>query len=57
MELKVNEGKNKFIKISASKCRIWAQKINFGQWFQNIKCFSYLGTVLNNENIVSIDSQ
>jgi hypothetical protein len=50
----INEGKTKYMNMSASEARKGTQSATFGQYnFESVKNFSYLGSVLNNENWVT----
>jgi hypothetical protein len=52
--LTINEGKTKYMKMSASEARKGTQHATFGQFnSESVKNFSYLGSVLNNENWVT----
>jgi hypothetical protein len=51
--LRINELKTKYMKIS-SEDRRWTPTVTPGKYtFQRVKCFSYLGTILNSKNMVT----
>jgi hypothetical protein len=52
--LTINEGKTKYMHMSASETIRGTQNATFGQYsIESVKNFSYLGSVLNNENWVT----
>jgi hypothetical protein len=51
--LRINELKTKYIKMS-SEDRRWTPTVTLGKYtFERVKCFSYLGTILNSKNMVT----
>jgi hypothetical protein len=42
------------MKISSSEDRRWSPTVMLGKYiFERVKCFSYLGTILNSKNMVT----
>jgi hypothetical protein len=51
--LRKTEEKTKYMKIS-SEDRRWTPTVTLGKYtFERVKCFSYLGTILSSENMVT----
>lgn len=51
MRLKISTNKTEYMKLSAVEVRRRVQNITIGENnFESIKCYMYLGSVLNNNN-------
>jgi hypothetical protein len=53
LSIRINELKTKYMKMS-SEDRRWTPTVMLGKYtFERVKCFSYLGTILNSKNMVT----
>jgi hypothetical protein len=52
--LRINKEKTKYMKMLSLEDRRWTQIVMLGKYtFERVKCFSYLGTILNSKNMVT----
>jgi hypothetical protein len=52
--LRINKEKTKYMNMLSLEDRRWTQIVMLGKYtFERVKCFSYLGTILNSKNMVT----